>query len=49
MAHEQRLVPCREQVAGDPADEDDVDRALADDLVGDRDVAASGVVDVRYV
>jgi hypothetical protein len=49
VTHEQRLLPCRQEVSGDPADEDDVDGALADDLVGDSDVSASGVLDVRYV
>jgi hypothetical protein len=32
VADEQRLIPCREQVACDPAYEDDVDRTAANDL-----------------
>jgi hypothetical protein len=46
-ADEQRLLPHREQVAGEAAHEDEVDRPVADRLVGDRDVAAAGIADVR--
>ena len=49
VTHEQRLLPGRQEVSGNPTDEDDVGRALADDLVGDRDVAATGVLHVGYV
>src|SRR5438046_2106742 len=45
VAYEQRLLPGGEQVAGRAADEDEVGRALADNLVGDRDVAAACVAD----
>ena len=43
MADEQRLLPGREQVARHVAHEHDVGSALADNLVGDRDVAAARV------
>ncbi len=43
VAHEERLLPGREQIAGDPAHEDEVRRACADDLIGDRDIAAARV------
>jgi hypothetical protein len=43
---EQRHLPAREQVGERPSDEDEVDGAVADDLIGDRDVAASRVVDI---
>ena len=43
VANEQGLVPGRQQVAGDAPDEHDVHRPVADDLVGDRDVAAPRV------
>ena len=33
MAHEQRLIPAGEQVTGEAAEEDDVRRAIAHDLV----------------
>ena len=49
VVDEERHVPAGEQVGERSADEDEVGRALADDLVGDRDVAASGVADVRNV
>ena len=45
VADEQRLLPGREEVARDPPHEDDVGRAIADDLVGDGDVAAARVGD----
>ena len=49
MVHEERHVPARKQVGKRSADEDDVGRALADDLVGDRNIATPGVADVRNV
>ena len=49
VVDEERHVPAREQVGERPADEHEVDRPVADDLVGDRDVAASGVADVGHV
>jgi hypothetical protein len=47
VAYEQRLLPGGEQVAGRAADEHEVGRPRADDLVGDRDVAAPRVADFR--
>ena len=47
VIHEERLVPPGEQVGERAADEDEVDRPLADDLVGDRNIAAARVLDVR--
>jgi hypothetical protein len=44
---EQRLFPGRQEVARVRANEDEVDGAVPDDLVSDRDVAASSVVNVR--
>ena len=44
--NENRLLPGPDEVDHE-GDEEDVDRAAADDLVGDGDVAAAGVVDVR--
>ena len=38
-----RLVPERVQVGDPPVGEDEVDRTIADDLVGDVDVAAPSV------
>src|SRR5581483_1807313 len=46
VADEQRLLPGREQIAGDATNEDDVGRPLAHYLVGDRDLPAAGVVHV---
>ena len=43
---QQRLLPCRQQVARDAAHEDDVHRTVADDHVGDSDIAAARVRDV---
>jgi hypothetical protein len=43
VAPEQRLVPGREQVSGDPAHEDHVETPVTDDLIRDRDIAATGV------
>jgi hypothetical protein len=44
MANKQRLLPRREQISCHTTHKDDVGRTDADDLVGDRDVAAAGVV-----
>jgi len=49
VPHDQRLVPRGQQVAGHAAEPDHVDRALAHYLIGDCDVAAAGVLDVRNV
>jgi hypothetical protein len=46
VPHEQRLIPRRDEIPCDPTDEDDVRPALANDLIGDRDVAAAGVLNV---
>ena len=48
VADEQWLLPGGEQIPGDPAEEDDVRRAIADELVGDGHVAASRVRRVRW-
>jgi hypothetical protein len=47
VVDEERLLPGGQQVRERPADEDDVDRAIAGDLVRNGDVAAAGVLDVR--
>src|SRR5690349_21059618 len=49
MADQQRLVPRRSEVARHAAYEDNVRASVADNLVGDRDVSATGVADVRYL
>ena len=46
---EGRLFPGRQQVAGEPASEDEVDRPFPEDLVGDRNLAATRVLHVRHV
>ena len=47
VPYDQRLIPGGQQVAGHAAKPDHVDWAVADYLIGDRDVAASCVLDVR--
>jgi hypothetical protein len=42
-ASEWKRVPLKLEVGGEPEDEDDVDRPLAYDLVGDRGVARFGI------
>ena len=49
VPQKERLIPCREQVSREAADEHDVDRPLPHDLVGDRDLAAAGVANVGYI
>jgi hypothetical protein len=49
MVDEERLIPRGQQVGQRAAHEDDVERALPDNLVCDRDVAAARVLDVRDV
>ena len=49
VAVEERLVPRREDIADHAAEPHDIDRPVADDLVGDRDVAAPGVLHVGNV
>lgn len=49
VSEKKRLVPRREQVSREPADEDEVDRALADQLVGDRHIAAARVTHFGHV
>jgi hypothetical protein len=49
MPREEGLLPDREQLANEPAHDELVDRALADDLVRNRDVPAARVVDLRNV
>ena len=46
VSHEEGLVPCRDQIAGDAAYEHNIRGAGADDLIRDRDVAASCVAHV---
>jgi hypothetical protein len=43
VAYEQWLLPGREQIPGDPSDEDQVGRAGPYELIGDRDLAAAGI------
>ena len=43
---ESRLLPRGQQVGERPPNEDEVDGALADDLAGERGVAAAGVLNV---
>ena len=49
VLHEERHVPPGQKVGERSADEHDVDRPLPDHLVGDCDLATSGVADVRDV
>ena len=46
VTDQKRLLPRRQQVAGDTTHEDDVRRASADDLVRDRDITAAGIAHV---
>ena len=49
VAYKQRLVPGREQIAGDATHEDHVGRAGPNELIGDRDLAAAGIADLGGV
>jgi hypothetical protein len=41
------VLPDQLDVGGEPGDDDEVERAFAEDLVGDVDVAASRVLGLR--
>ena len=47
VPHEQRLFPGGQEIAGQRPHEDEVVRPIPHDLVRDRDIAATGVLDVR--
>ena len=49
VSDQQRLVPGRQQVPGDPLHEHDVDGVVADHLIRDRDIATSRVRHVRVL
>jgi hypothetical protein len=49
VAKETGLVPRRQEIAREAADEDQVDGAVADDLVCDCDIAAPRVADVGHL
>ncbi len=47
MTDEERLISRREQITGHTTREDNVRRALAHDVVRDRDIAATGIAHLR--